>query len=225
MIRVLFLALSIVLGFSSCNSVDKGQSAVYGSFFIRYMEEGGWLQSNVSFFEGDTIASARPKIWKGGVSLLGSAMDARRLPGDEIRYITDRQIDFITDYTFRFSDDQAALREVKTNIQPVNPMSIKAPASKSAGLIFEHGGKSLESGESIVILLSDELGQTFTIEVNGPQPGNSIVWNGGQVERIPPGTFQWYAVRKNQKQFKDGYMDFSIETEYYSKPVSVEILP
>lgn len=225
MIRVLFLALATVLVFSSCSSGDKDQSAVYGSFFIRYMEEGNWLQSNVSFYEGDTIASAKPKMWKGGLSLLGSAMDARQLPRDEIRYIADRQIDFITDYTFRFSDDQASLREVKTNIQPVTPMRLKAPASKRAGLIFEHGGKPLESGESIVVLLSDEQGQTYSIEVNGPQSGNSLVWTAGQVENIPPGIFQWYAVRKNQKQYQDGYMDFSVETEYYSIPMEVEILP
>jgi hypothetical protein len=224
MMRVLIVALAIAFGFSACQKENKGKSAVYGSFFIRYMEDGNWLQSNVSFYEGDTIATAKPKTWKGGVSLLGSAMDARNLPGDEIRYITDRQIDFITDYTFRFSEDNANLREVKTNIQPISPLKFKAPASKSAGLILEHGGTPMESGESIVVLLTDSTGQTYTIELSGPQRSSSLVLNSGQVENIPAGTYEWYGVRKKQRQYKEEYLDYSVETEYYAKAVKVEIL-
>ncbi len=214
---ILFTALA-------CRSGDSGP-AIYGSFFVRYMESGRQLKANASFFEGDTLATARPKVWDGGVAFLGSAMDVRDLAGTELRYVAERQIDFLEEYAFRFSDDRGKIQELKAVVNRIDNLAFKAPASKQSGLIFTHGGPPLEKGENLILLISVPSGQTRTISLNGPQPGNEIILPADDAALLPAGKLQWYAVRRKKLEFKEGRFDYAVETEYYTAQTEVEVMP
>ncbi len=224
---LLFGAFCGLLILSGCQSGlgSKKQSNVYGSFFIRYMESDRWIQANASFYEGDTIATAAPRTWEGGVSFLGSAMDARQLPGGDIRYIADRQIDFISDYAFRFTDDGSKLREVVTVVSPLSGLGFRAPASKQSGLVLTYSGTPLDAWESMVVLLSNEQGQTHTLNISGPQRNAEIVLTANEVSPLTAGKWQLYAVRKRARTYEEDHFDFTVETEYYTMTTEVEILP
>ena len=90
---VMFFGLLSMLGCSNRGN----DSAIYGSFLVRYMEQGNQIKATASFFEGDTLRTARPKAWEGGVSFLGSAMKMRNMVDSEFRYTTERNIDFMND--------------------------------------------------------------------------------------------------------------------------------
>lgn len=222
-----YSAIAITVLFFAALACRSGESgpAIYGSFFIRYAEGGGQVKAIASFFEGDTIATATPKTWEGGVSFLGSAMESRNPIGAGLRYMTDRQVDFLNEFPFRFTDDTGKAHEVRIALDKLESPAFKAPASKQSGLIFTHGGPQLEAGESIVLLITDAANATRSITLYGPQRGNEIILPAADAAQLPAGKLQWYAVRRKQQERKEGRFDYSIETEYYTAPAELEILP
>lgn len=219
----LYLLLGVLLFAAACSS-DQ-QPKIYGSFFVRYMEEERQIKAHANFYEGDTLAAARPKIWTGGVSFLGSSMDVRDLQGSGMRYTAERQMDFMSEYMFRFTDEKGKMQEIKMNAGSMAKAGFKEPVSKQAGLVFTYSGEKLKASESIVILLTDEQNQTQTIEFQGPQSSNDIILSNDTAASIPPGKWQMYAVRTGKTEMKQGRFDYLLESEYYTRTVVVEVNP
>ncbi|MBX2927634.1 MAG: hypothetical protein KF852_07345 [Saprospiraceae bacterium] len=221
-----FYTLIIVVGaFSACQLAGNKQPAVYGSFLIRYMEQGSQINARASFFEGDTLATAQPKTWEGGVAFIGSAMELRNMTGSEQRYSAERQLDFLDNYNFRFTDDRGKVRELKAAFNPIGDIGFKSPVSKQSGLVFAHSGAPLAAGETLVLLMTDVSGQSRSITIAGPQRGNEIILPATDVAALRPGALQMYALRKSASASRDGKFEYSVEMEYYTKAVSIDLLP
>ena len=218
-----YLLLGLILLATACSSDQEPK--IYGSFFVRYMEQGRQMKAHANFYEGDTLASARPKTWTGGVAFLGSSMDARDLQGSGIRYVAERQMDFLTECVFRFTDEKGKMQELKMDACSMSQVGFKQPASKQAGLIFSYSGEKLKAGESIVFLLTDEQNQTKTLQFQGPQSSNEIVLTSDMAASVPLGKLQAYAVRTRKTEFKQGRFDHLMESEYYTKATAVEVTP
>lgn len=223
---LVFYTLIMVVGaFSACQFAGSKQPAVYGSFLIRYMERGSQINARASFFEGDTLATARPKTWEGGVAFIGSAMELRNMAGSEQRYSAERQLDFLENYNFRFTDDRGKVREVKATFNAIGDIGFKSPVSKQSGLVFMHGGAPLAIGETLVLLITDISGQSRSITIAGPQRVSEIILASTDVAALQPGTLQMYALRKSASASRDGKFEYSVEMEYYTKAVSIDLLP
>jgi hypothetical protein len=220
-----FYTLIIASFFSACQfSADK-QPAVYGSFLVRYMEQDSQVSARASFFEGDTLATARPKTWDGGVAFIGSAMELRSMAGAEWRYSTERQLDFMDNYNFRFTDDHGKVREVKAAFNRIGDIGFKSPVSKQSGLVFTHSGALLAAGETLILLITDASGQSRSITFSGPQRANQFILSSADVAALQPGALQMYALRKNTSDSREGKFDYSVEMEFYTQTVTVELLP
>lgn len=218
-----YLFLGCILLAAACSS-DQ-QPKIYGSFFVRYMEQSRQIIAHASFYEGDTLATARPKIWTGGVAFLGSSMDARNLQGSGIRYVAERQMDFMSDCVFRFTDDKGKMQEIKMKAGSMAKAGFKEPVSKQSGLVFTYSGEKLKAGERIVLLLTDEQNQTQTLEFQGPQSSNDIVLSNDMATSVPLGKLQAYAVRTGKTELQQGRFDYLLESEYYTRTVVVEVKP
>lgn len=219
----LYFLLGVLLLAAACSS-DQ-QPKIYGSFFVRYMEQGRHTRAHANFYEGDTLATASPKTWTGGVAFMGSSMDARDLRGSGIRYVAERQMDFMSEYVFRFNDEKGKMQEVKMNAISMEKAGFKEPVSKKAGLIFTYSGEKLKAGERIVLLLTDEQNQTQTLEFQGPQSSNDIILSNDMAASVPVGKLQAYAVRTGKTEFQQGRFDYLLESEYYTKATTVEVTP
>jgi hypothetical protein len=218
-----YLILGLVLLAAACSSDQEPK--IYGSFFVRYMEQGRQIKAHANFYEGDTLATARPKTWTGGVAFLGSSMDARDLQGSGIRYVAERQMDFLSKCVFRFTDEKGKMQEVRMDACSMSQAEFKQPASKQAGLIFSYSGEKLKAGESIVFLLTDEQNQTKTLQFQGPQSSNEIVLTTDMAASVPLGKLQAYAVRTRKTELKQGRFDYLLESEYYTKATAIEVNP
>lgn len=219
----LCLLFSLFFLASACSS-DQAPK-VYGSLFVRYMEQNRIINAHATFYEGDTLATARPKTWAGGVSFLGSSMDMRDLQASGMRYVTERQMDFIPEYVFRFTDEKGKMQEVKMAAGSLAEVGFKEPVSKQAGLVFFYSGEQLKAGESIVFLLTDEQNQTQTLSFYGPLPSNEVVLTSDMAATVPLGKLQAYAVRTGKTEIRQGRFDYLLESEYYTRAVFVEVQP
>jgi hypothetical protein len=218
---VLFFGLLSLLGCSNRGN----DNAIYGSFLVRYMEQGNQIKATASFFEGDTLRTARPKAWEGGVSFLGSAMKMRNMVDSEFRYTSERNIDFLNEYTFRFNDERGQPQEVDIRMEAAKSPSFKSPASKSSGLVLSYEGSPLQAGESMVVLLTDEQNQTYSFMVQGPQNSQTVILSSRDVVSLPEGKLMMYLVRSQKKEMSKGRFDYAVDMEYYSATTTVEILP
>jgi len=219
---LLFLVVSLVCW----GCANKGnERAIYGSFMVRYMEPGNQVKATASFFEGDTLRTARPKAWDGGVSFLGSAMRMRNMMDSEIRYTTERNIAFLEEYSFRFNDERGKQQAVNVRMYPAGSPGFQLPASKAAGLVLNYQGEALQAGENLVVLLTDEQNQSYSFMVQGPQASSTIRLDDREVAGLPVGQYTLYLVRSQKKEEKTGRFDFAVDLEYYSATSTVEILP
>lgn len=221
----LFIAVWAVCILTGCSLVSSKRPNVYGSLVVRYIDSEQRLQAYANYYEGDTLATAHPKAWPGGVSMLGSAMESRTLPNGEVRYSAERRMDFVEDVTFRFADESKKQREIRVALKRVDNLALNAPASISSGLTLTYKGLPLAAGETLVLIFTDVQGYTYTSEVAGPLRSNEVLLPARDIAAMIPGRYQVYAVRKRSSEEKDGRFTHHLEVEFYSRTAEVEITP
>ncbi len=210
---------------TSCSLVSSKHPDVYGSLVVRYIDSEQRLQAYANYYEGDSLATARPKAWPGGVSILGSAMESRTLPNGEVRYSTERRMDFVENVSLRFTDELQKQHETRLVLKRLDDLALKTPASISSGLVLTYKGSPLTAGETLVLIFTDAQGYSYTSEVAGPLQRNEILLPARDVATMIPGQYQVYAVRKRSANEKDGRFTHHLEVEFYSRTATVEIQP
>ncbi|MCB9273707.1 MAG: hypothetical protein H6564_06675 [Lewinellaceae bacterium] len=225
--RYLILILACFVALSTAcrqNKEEQKGPQLFADLYVRYLQAEEELKATATFFEGDSIETASPKILTGGASFQGSGMEPRPLPGGTVRYTLQRNGDYAASFPFRFKNNNGLQQEYSLSMAPIDTFYIHgAKASKSQGMSAYADGGQLQAGESLVFLFSDAQNQAFSFTLNGPLATTEIKVPPSQLESLKPGPYQLYLVKKKRSTEVKPGLAVLANIEFYTRTVEVEV--
>lgn len=191
--------------------------STYANLFVRYIAPQGQLKVTAAFREGDSIATARPVEVLGGVTYQGQQLEARRLPGQQVRYLLDTRSPFAKEHRFQFKAADGTAQEVTLELSPIDSFSIiGGTASLSEGMQLYIKDERIEDGESIVLLFSDENNKATTITLTNPAVQDTFPIAAMRLRKLQPGPHQVYLVKKQHQEIDLKGAKAAADIEYYT---------
>ncbi len=218
----------LCIGVISCREAvieQETTAKVFANYYVRYQQAEEKVKAQASFLSGDSIAVAQPKIFLGGVSFQGQAMQSRELRSDLTRYELDATTEFNPPFQFKFKDDGRKTQEFLLNLETFTDFSVKdKKVSKSEGgeVLLDRG--ALQSGERLIFLLIDHKNKTSTQTFDGPLAQSQFVIPKEKLAALAAGKAQLYIVKRKDERIKRSNMEISATIEYYSTSKEFEIL-
>lgn len=197
---------------------------LFSEFFVRYLEPEQQLKAYASFFEGDSIKTAAPKTFLGGVSFQGMGMESRNLLDQAIRYTITSTGDYQPVFEFKYKNDDREEIIHSISMSPIEDFVVAPQVRKSEGMTLTVEGGALAPNESLVLLFNDENNKASSITINGPTQGIKHDIPASNLSGLNPGKCQLYLVKKKSEiaESSDAYTVSSIE--FYSNTTDVEIM-
>jgi hypothetical protein len=214
-----FLCLTGI-SLSSCQQ-DTGPEqtapSTYANLFVRYIAPQGQLKVTAAFREGDSIATAQPVEIPGGVTYQGQQMEARQLPGQQVRYLLDTRSAFAKEHQFKFKAANGTTQEVTLQLAPIDSFSIiGGTASLSNGMKLYIKDERIEDGQSIVLLFSDENNKATTITLTNPAVQDTFPIAALRLRKLQPGPHRVYLVKKQHQEIDLKGTKAIADIEYYT---------
>lgn len=202
----------------------EDNTRLFSEYFVRYLEAERQIKAYATFFEGDSLPTAVPKAFLGGVSLQGSAMEARNLMDKATRYTITRTGDYTEAFEFKYKDDQRVENSHTISMSPIKNFVVAPQIHKSEGLTLTVEGGELSKEESLVLLFNNENNKASSITITGPSQGIEHRIPADNLNGLNTGKCQLYLVKKKNELFEspDTYTVSSIE--FYSNTVEVEVV-
>lgn len=226
LILCLFAALT-GLQLAGCGEAPPPEAPnhLFAEFFVRYLQAEGQIKAHASFFEGDSIQSAVPKAFAGGVAFQGIGMNVRNLPGGTIRYTFEERGEYADTFLFRFQDGLGQNREAALSMAPIDSFAVAGgQASRSTGMSLYASGGKLSPEERMVLFFSDADNKASTIMLSGPSAGDTYRIPAAKVETLRPGGHTLYLVKKKKTAIKGDTLSRVADIEYYTNTIDIEVV-
>ncbi|MBK8703449.1 MAG: hypothetical protein IPN33_07370 [Saprospiraceae bacterium] len=216
-------AAAVLLGQAGCAN-GAGKPRLIADYFVRYLADVSEIKAQASFYEGDTLETAVPKVIAGGVSFQQSAMEAKSLQREVVRYLLQRRSEFIPPFTFAFTGDDGEKVTYTLPMNPIDSFSFKGPISKSKGGTLILKGEPLSAKESLVVLFSDARNQAGSVTIQGPITTQEVFIPATNLANLQTGAGMVYLVRKIVK-IEDTPARYVIAAgEYYTPAIGVVLV-
>jgi hypothetical protein len=214
------LAIACLCG-QSCR--DAAADGLKASVYIRYLGPERTLTAEMTIVK-DSLSRLVAVKPAGGVAFLGSGMEAESLPAGTIRYRTSFRADYIRPMHFAFAYPAGSEnRRIELDMSPLESFAVTRPPSLSGGMSLLLRGGLLEDDESIVFLFTGEDNETRTVIRQGPLRDSVLTLPAPTFSGFPPGLYDVYLVKKQEKQFTAGGVAVNSVVEYYSPERQVEL--
>ena len=215
---VLFRLFSLFVLFSAigCQTAEKTQGpTIFGNLYVRYLQDGGQVKAEASFFEGDSAHTAQPVSVPGGVSFQGSGMESRNIQDKLIRYQYENSIAYSGEFTFQVQDEAGKVHRFAASMPPVDSFYLPETISKSKGTTLELQPAPASQNEELAILFTDAAGKASLLEIK-PPISKKVALTPTHLGKLSPGAYQIYLVKK-QRTFieREGYKVY-FDLEFYT---------
>ncbi len=220
-----FCLLAIWL-FAACqpNQNATTEETLFEEYYIRFLEPEKELMAYATFQEGDSLESAKAKIFFGGVSFQGSGMQVRNLPKGIVRYTYKlKSANYQPPFKFRYKNDLGEQVEEIVQMQGIGKFEVTDSISQRKGmnLIIENG--NLSENEQFILLFTDQTKRAFSIPIMGPTARNNYRLQASQISKLSKGKGQLYLVKKQNITREEGNRSISCNIEYYSNTIDIEV--
>lgn len=222
-----FYCLLFSLFFQNCQNNSKQQEThLFAEYFVRYLETEKELKANATFLEGDTLKSARPKTYLGGVQFQGNEMTLKKPSTGVSRYTwLQNQVDYYQPLTFTYLDDEGLAQSFSIAMSQPGPFQFyKNRISKKEGIqmLIENG--ALAADESLVVFFTDADFKAAILNLRGPHEGNEYYFTPTQVSSLQTGLNEVYLVKKKHLVQKSETQTIIADVEFYTNAAKIEIL-
>lgn len=209
-----YFALLTVL--CTCGPAPKiSPTTVVGN--VRYNATNQLMVATLNISPVDTIGEQAPP------TLLGSAMPPleRAGPGS---FRTRRQLHFPGNLQMTLPCGQASECVLDYTFNPVFSDSIPSEISLAQTVAFPVATAGLEEQESLVIFFEPiDRSNPKRIQLVGPTDTGILTLPKNAMEDIPEGDYQVYLIKQQLFQDSTAYYKASIQTEFFSKNVMVNV--
>lgn len=218
-----FLALTALL-LSACKLEKPGKGPwLFGTLYVRYLQDGQQIKAEASFFKGDSSHTAVPVTILGGVSFQGSGMESRNIQNKLIRYQYENAGKYPDRFEFQAQDENGKSQKFSIEMPPLEAFSMPDTIYRDQGFSLEISPAPGPKPESLAILLTDQEGKASLVEIPGPI-SSSISVNPTQLKRLAPGPYQVYLVKKQHTFIEEGRFKVNCDAEFYTSVKEVAIV-
>lgn len=209
----LFLLAALSL---TCARPEKAEEPkIFGNLYVRYLQDGGQIKAEASFFEGDSAHLAQPISIPGGVSFQGSGMESRNIQDKLIRYQYENRLDYPGKFAFQVQDEAGQSHRFAQEMPPVFDFLIPSSFSKKQGMDLELQPPPSSPEEELALLFSDTTGKASLIEIPAPI-SQKISLSHEQLSKLSPGPNQLYLVKKKRTISQEGPYRIHFDMEFYT---------
>lgn len=226
--RYLIWAVAICwLSATGCHS-DKTQPSspspiVVASFYVRYLDDTRQIRPEASFSELGSDGKSIPKRFEN-VVFYGSPLSEKDFGNHGIRYLAEIEGEVDKEYFFEFWNKDFDKTKVPVSLTAVGRFAFEGNVSKSKGATLKFQGLPFVKKESLVLIFTGEGNQSASIEVfNFPKPGEVSI-RPESLAAVANGKNQVYLVRKNSSLTKTSSQEWNLQTEFYSKSITVNVV-
>ncbi|MBK8493105.1 MAG: hypothetical protein IPL49_20035 [Saprospirales bacterium] len=218
--------LSIAVSFlllTGCQTKEAASGPkIFGSLYVRYLQDGGLLKAEASFFKGDSAQHAKPITILGGVSFQSSGMEHRNIQDKLIRYQYETTVVYPDEFTFQVQDDQGKSHQFQLQMPPVSQFILADTIYLDREMTLELLPAPQSPEEEVAFLFTDQTGKASLLEIP-PPISHTLTLMPAQLNRLAPGTYQLYLVKKRKNFVNEGVYRISCEVEYYTEVKEVVI--
>lgn len=217
--------LLLLLGLLSCGGNKRSsQPKLAVDLYVRYLADTRELIAQATFKEGDTLETAQPKAIQGGVAFQNSGMEQRTVQGQFIRYEIKRRGPFNPPFTFSYQNVQGQKESTNVNVTAIDSFYVKGQAVKTRGLTLGIRTTGFAAGETLVVLFSDKLGQSASLNFEGPFDTQELFIPGSILAALQPGALQVYLVRKSALLKDSPQSSIVAAGEYYTPAIETTLV-
>lgn len=224
------IACFSVLFILSCQTdskpdVPKKAKKIHAKYYVRYLQAEKELKAEVSFKEGDSLATAR-SIVLTNVTFENAPMkvqDLGKVHG--VRYASRKTGLYRDQYQFNYTSDQFGSLGHSIKMAPITDFSFREKKiKKGSGALLSWDGPPLEDNQELILLFTDEQKKAFPIQVNGPTQKSEVFLPSKKTALLSAGKGQLMLVKKQlSKSTEDNFSKIS-EMEFYSKNLDIEVV-
>ncbi len=225
---IVFLCLFPLL--SACWQSTNASLPIIVKGEIRYLADTRQLNSEVYFFQGDSLANSqvfRPA--QGSVTFLGSAMQSTELAGRQ-RWRSEMKVLFPEDLRFSFPTDTTSAPSspratLELQFSPPSTDSLPELLQKNVGSRFSAGSQALAANENIVVFFEPEVrnDSPTRIVIAGPTRNDKISLPANTLENIPAGNYEVYFVKQQMAKDTLPGIYTAIQIAYHTRPKKVVV--
>lgn len=218
-----FSLLLLILGACQPTSVEeKDKAKLFAEFYLRVVQDEPLVKGEVSFSEGDSLPTARPRTFKS-VMLNNQLMAAKELKvkGTSYRGELNGLVDTV--YTFSFVNGNDEQQSHQISVHKIRSFLIKDGWKKSTGMTLVWKGAPLSSEEKLILLFTDPNNKSTFIELDGPTARSEIIVTTDQVESLFTGKGNLSLVRKSKTEFIDTKHHFVNTVEFFTSPIAIHV--
>ncbi|MBL4649868.1 MAG: hypothetical protein JKY03_09060 [Aureispira sp.] len=187
--------------------------------YVRYLAQNRQLQADMTFRTDST------KAIEGQVFLNDLPMIFRNRPKVGLQYnLTKNSTAFEQKYTFSYTEKDGSTAKLEIELNPFDSLKVASDGiSKSGGGLLVWQGPALGSEDGLVLIFSDEKGNTFSINHNGISKGNKFQILAEYANRLEVGPATILATRKKTIIKRENEVTKMLTFEYYSAPIKFEV--
>lgn len=218
----LLLSALLLLSASACKKqADPSSDATYfAEVLVRFLEPENEYKSQISFFKGTSMENALPSKARNQVWFQQNQMEERNIEGYATRYDKLQAGPYQSEQRFSFALDDEKKQDITIQMAPLANYSIENYAAERA--LFKSKGATLflkdhplEEGEYLLVLFTDDAGNTFS--VTKKIPGSTrIPLTPLDLAEIPAGSYELYLVKKQERVQQLKQLTVLSTIEYYS---------
>ena len=209
----------------SCNNIEpsKEDPFLLAEYFVRYLKPQKQVKAYVSFFEGDSLETAHPKTFFGGVTFQGRSMTPKDLASKAVRYTLTGTGEYEKSFQFRYRDDSNEEQIHVVGMTPIEEFLVQGEISKSDGMTLIVQGGLLEKDESLVLLFNDEQNRASTVTVQGPSNSIEHFIPRTNLANLSLGKGKLYLVKKKEEVVEEKRQRILSAIEFYSETIEIEV--
>ncbi len=213
----------LLIGLISCGKADETDLHHQASFSVRYLSLDRSIRAQATFrATSDSLETPTIQV-PGEVRFLDRQMTFRAEDLTDPGYLLEYRTDFPKSLTLetRFEDHPDV--SVSFEMEPISDFSFPSGLSKTDGLALRVKGGRLSREESLVVLLSDEQNIVHTFKIRGPSTDDTHRLTADQLDRLAPGRYTLFLVKKQEQQVRKKGLQVSALIEYFSTPLEIDL--
>ncbi len=221
--------LLFLLGISLIGCATKETSAdqahLFADYYVRFLQTEQQVKAYATFLKGDSLETAQPAEWIELVRFQGDQMESRSIGAQSKRFVYNGPAAYASAFTFSYKDKNNKEQKVTIPMPGIQDFSVLGAASKSNGMSIQLSGIDIAENESLILLFTDSKNASSTIPLPGPiKMGGTLTLPASYLKSVSLGKNKLYLVRNLKSITRTLEQDITIESEFYSKTVELEVV-
>lgn len=212
-----------------CNGCDtnpeekKSEKKRLVDIYIRFLVPENEYKAQIIFLESDSADNVRPVRLTGDVLWNGHPLRIKNPGSMELRYEYLKSGPFTAQQEFMFQDEKGSSRKIAVAMDPISTFSIGPAISRAEGVVLETTGQPLTAGETLLLLFTDEQGNTREISFKGPRKSNTFQLTPQMTGNLLPGKHELYLIKQQQRESVQQQRSVYSLVEWYSAVKAVVV--